>query len=467
MHRRLDGFSLTGKSWSVSLAIPKDEDINKFRQFVKQKVSPVFKSFSSTISDKWQAYELLQRLLMSRGYGEARALAVIAECEQKSAQRGYVTPETHADFLHMVNEAITPFGGPLSLSGTASTALGTEAESQPPVSPVVTPELLGMNISECFDRFLKLRLKDWKQSTAMAYLNTQGRLDTLGLGSIPVADLKRSQLDSIRQAMIDAGQKAGTINLLFRQVKQAITEIEQAYGEDEGFDWSRALKNLTSMKALKDDAKTIDRAWPTEAIQEVSAKLADKMNSPHTTEPNKVRRKGAYWQLWLSLATGCRRGEAESLKVSDIVRDDESGKYGIHIRGTKTQASNRLVPLVDDLNGFNLADFLSYVETLPSEGSLLCAGGSLENLSKTERSSYKMSNDAGLTLHGLRHTAATTLATLGLEPALLSQFMGHSGATLGGSEVTLRYITGALDARRHEWLKLHEAIEPLVQASKV
>ena len=38
---RLDGQILTGEVWSISIAIPTDEEINSFRQFVKQKVSPV------------------------------------------------------------------------------------------------------------------------------------------------------------------------------------------------------------------------------------------------------------------------------------------------------------------------------------------------------------------------------------------------------------------------------------------
>ena len=45
------------------------------------------KAYAVTVSDKWDALTLLNRLLLARGYGEDRALAVIAECEQR-AQRG-------------------------------------------------------------------------------------------------------------------------------------------------------------------------------------------------------------------------------------------------------------------------------------------------------------------------------------------------------------------------------------------
>ncbi|MFM5788538.1 tyrosine-type recombinase/integrase [Aeromonas veronii] len=457
--RRLDGQILTGEAWSVSIAIPTDEDINSFRQFVKQKVSPVIKAFGSTITTRGDAYVFLSRLLLQRGYGEARALAVIAECEQRSAQRGYVTPETPADFLHMVNEAITPWGGPIA-----------EAPQVPQVpSNASTCEVnlsQGMTIDECYSRFVELKRGDWETSTRGAYETSQRRLQALGLASVLVADLKRSQLDTVRQTMINDGLKAGSINLLFRHLKQALADVEAAYGEDEGFDWTRPLKNLSNFKALKDDADKIDRAWPVEAIQEVAAKLAEKATGPRVNEANRAKRWGSYWQLWLSLATGGRKAEMEAVKVSDIVRDDDSDRYGIHIRGTKTQNADRLVPLVDGLNGFNLAAFLEYIKTLDGPDALVCGGSSLDNLSKRERASYKMGNGEGLTIHGLRHTAATTLCALGLEPALLSQFMGHAAANQGGAEVTLRYITGALDARRHEWLKLHEAIEPLVKASR-
>lgn len=446
---------------SVAYTLPVHEDIDSLRSFIKEKVKPVMNAFKPTT--KWEAYELLQRLLLARGYGEARIVAVITECEQKAATGA--NPETPTDLMHMVNDAVTPYGGPIHKDHEPANAPSSE------MAPLVAKTSTGMTIGECFDRFLKLRLKDWKQSTARAYLNTQGRLGELGLESIPVADLKRSQLDSVRQSMMDAGQKAGTINLLFRQIRQAITEVEQAYGEDEGLDWSRTLKNLSGMKALKDEAAKVDRAWPPEAIREVSDSLSLKITKGYRMgDITKLRRLGAYWQLWLALATAGRKSELEASRLSDVVYDEHHDRIGLHIRGTKTKSSDRLVPLVDGLNGFPLAYFKAYISTLREvsgeEDPLLCFGASLENLTKRERARYTMDNGDGLTIHGLRHTAATTLAKLGLEPALLSQFMGHSGSSLGGADVTLRYITGALDARRHEWLKLYDAIEPLVRLNQ-
>lgn len=440
-----------GSKWSASQAIPSGEDVELVRQFINERVKPIMKAYAVTVSDKWDALTLLNRLLLARGYGEDRALAVITECEQR-AQRG-PQRQTSRDWMDLITE-VAP-----EIEPDVTTQV--ETLKAPPSPPV---EAMGLTLGQVFERFLQLRLPDWKTSTAGAYKTTLAKLNALGLASLPVADLKRSTLDATRQGMInDGGMKAGSVNLVFRHLCQALREVEQVYGEDEGLDFTKAIKHLTGLKPLKDESKAVDRAWPAEAITEVSDKLADKMNSPHLSEANRVRRTGAYWQLWLSLATGCRKGEAEALRKGDIVR--EGSLMGIHIKGTKSKASDRMLPLVDGLNGFNLSEFEAYLETLPSDDTLLCGGGSLENLSKTERAAFQMSNGDGLTIHGLRHTAATTLATLGLDPVLLSQFMGHAQA-VAGSEVTQRYITGAIEARKGEWLKLHEAIEPLVKASE-
>ncbi|WP_259232197.1 tyrosine-type recombinase/integrase [Aeromonas hydrophila] len=415
------------------------------------------KAYAVTVSDKWDALTLLNRLLLARGYGEDRALAVIAECEQR-AQRG-PQRQTSRDWMDLITD-VAP-----EIEPDVTAPVETPRAVRDP-SPEQLQVEQGPTLGQVFERFLQLRLPDWKTSTTGAYKTTLAKLNALGLASLPVADLKRSTLDTTRQGMIndDGGMKAGSVNLVFRHLCQALREVEQVYGEDEGLDFTKAIKHLTGLKPLKDESKAVDRAWPVEAVTEVSAKLADKMNSPHLSEANRVRRTGAYWQLWLSLATGCRKGEAEALRKGDIVREDSL--MGIHIKGTKSKAADRMLPLVDGLNGFNLSEFEAYLETLPSDDTLLCGGGSLENLSKTERAAFQMSNGDGLTIHGLRHTAATTLATLGLDPVLLSQFMGHAQA-VAGSEVTQRYITGAIEARKGEWLKLHEAIEPLVRDARV
>ncbi|MCS3769655.1 integrase [Aeromonas hydrophila] len=427
------------------------------RQFINERVKPIMKAYAVTVSDKWDALTLLNRLLLARGYGEDRALAVIAECEQR-AQRG-PQRQTSRDWMDLITD-VAP-----EIEPDVTAPVETPRAVRDP-SPEQLQVEQGPTLGQVFERFLQLRLPDWKTSTTGAYKTTLAKLNALGLASLPVADLKRSTLDTTRQGMIndDGGMKAGSVNLVFRHLCQALREVEQVYGEDEGLDFTKAIKHLTGLKPLKDESKAVDRAWPVEAVTEVSAKLADKMNSPHLSEANRVRRTGAYWQLWLSLATGCRKGEAEALRKGDIVREDSL--MGIHIKGTKSKAADRMLPLVDGLNGFNLSEFEAYLETLPSDDTLLCGGGSLENLSKTERAAFQMSNGDGLTIHGLRHTAATTLATLGLDPVLLSQFMGHAQA-VAGSEVTQRYITGAIEARKGEWLKLHEAIEPLVRDARV
>ncbi len=117
-------------AWSGTLALPAGEDPEEVRKFVNEKVKPVFNSYSHLIApSKWDAMSYLQRLMLQRGWGEERALAVMIELEQK-AMRG-PEPKTVRDWRYVMTETLKPYGEALEpvqeeLTEAAATSIRPE-----------------------------------------------------------------------------------------------------------------------------------------------------------------------------------------------------------------------------------------------------------------------------------------------------------------------------------------------------
>lgn len=107
------------------------------------------------------------------------------------------------------------------------------------------------------------------------------------------------------------------------------------------------------------------------------------------------------------LYSGCRRNEALAVRREDV---DEQRQI-IHIRGTKTQLSDRYIPLFD-----NLRKLLS---VLPSCGALFPFHS--DYVSKQ----FKKYCHAH-TLHDLRHTFATRALESGVPMKVVQSWLGHS-----------------------------------------
>lgn len=107
------------------------------------------------------------------------------------------------------------------------------------------------------------------------------------------------------------------------------------------------------------------------------------------------------------LFSGCRRGESLGVKYEDI----DFNKKLIHIRGTKTDGSDRLIPLFKSIT--------ELLRDLPDSGNLFLV-----------KADYVTRNFKKLCpahrLHDLRHTFATRCLECGIPLKVVQSWLGHS-----------------------------------------
>lgn len=108
------------------------------------------------------------------------------------------------------------------------------------------------------------------------------------------------------------------------------------------------------------------------------------------------------------LYTGCRRSEALSLKWSDI----DFEKKLLHIPGTKTQSSDRTIPLFDNVE--------ELLKSMPITGDnvFYFRADYVTHVFKEFCPEHK--------LHDLRHTFATRCIELGIQLKVIQVWLGHS-----------------------------------------
>lgn len=447
-------------AWSGTLAIPAGEDPEEVRKFVNEKVKPVFNSYSHLITpDKWDAMSYLQRLMLQRGWGEERALAVMVELEQKALKGP--EPQTIKDWRYVMAETLKPYGETLEPIAEVAEPVH-KVVPQPVQQPPVAPAGTSITVTDAYNRFIDLKsgpAGDWKASTLNTHRANLRKVEALGLGSLDVEGLTRSDLEEARATMIDGDMKAGAINNVFRYLRQAINDCAIAYAADHGWDWQRTRQTLADFKPMKDTAAKVARHWSQEACQRADKALSDGLDdelSAKSTGSRQALQRGALWHLRLALATGARKSELEALRKDDIQFDPESGKAALHVRGTKTDAADRYIPLVDGLLGFPLGGFKEYIKTLPDGDTSVIHGRSIAGLTKDIREDYTLADGTGLTVHGLRHTFASNITAMGIDSKSFDALMGHGGSD--DRSLQKRYSTAAFELARKDWLALHDKL---------
>lgn len=191
----------------------------------------------------------------------------------------------------------------------------------------------------------------------------------------------------------------------------------------------------------------------------------DILTSPPTTNvryPAKSQRYGSYsrkemakfvthflslsgWEKWLFLLlsyTGARRGEIAKLSAEDIQFDDDSERYFIYIKESKTEAGIRCIPLHKKLVDWGFIDFVESKKTKSKANDLFPEIGYVNRISKVfiqirdqlEIPSVSLTGNRRV-VHSLRHTFITNAQSKVGNVNLIQQVVGHEHSKIGQTQL--------------------------------
>ncbi|RHG54830.1 integrase [Escherichia coli] len=295
--------------------------------------------------------------------------------------------------------------------------VSTEVFTQERQSSVVFSSLVSSLLAEKVQTLKTSSYKDLSSS-----LNTVSRFlpEDMDL-------MSRSEWLAVRDAMLASEVRPSTINKLLTKAKMCL-DYALMNGQLEG------RNPIERMKLVK-DVESKRRAFTDEELERLLGRVeAEYQFTRHTAQTSSEARR---WASLVSVVTGARSAEVCHLTKRDIVTLD-NGLVCIDInedgegKSVKNKHSVRLVPLTDGAYGFDLASFLSWVDTQPDEGPLFGMTPSAYSSWFNSRVMTEALGDAeNVSLHSLRHYwLATRMKERGVNLVDAQGILGHSSQSI-------------------------------------
>ncbi|EFD4946380.1 site-specific integrase [Escherichia coli] len=295
-------------------------------------------------------------------------------------------------------------------------------ERQPEVTIADQPAIC--SFSELVSSLLAEKVQTLKTSS---YKDLSSSLNTVSRFLPEDMDLmSRSEWLAVRDSMLASEVRPSTINKLLTKAKMCL-DYGLMNGQLEG------RNPIERMKLTKDiDSKR--RAFTDEELERLLVRVESEYQfTRHTAHTTSEARR---WASLVSVITGARAAEVCHLTKRDIVTLD-NGLVCIDInedgegKSVKNKHSVRLVPLTDGAYGFDLASFLSWVDTQPDEGPLFGMTPSAYSSWFNSRVMTEALGDAeNVSLHSLRHWLATCMKERGVNLVDAQGILGHSSQSI-------------------------------------
>ncbi|TGF81673.1 site-specific integrase [Escherichia coli] len=295
-------------------------------------------------------------------------------------------------------------------------------EPQPEVTIADQPAIC--SFSELVSSLLAEKVQTLKSSS---YKDLSSSLNTVSRFLPEDMDLmSRSGWLAVRDSMLAAEVRPSTINKLLTKAKMCL-DYALMNGQLEG------RNPIERMKLVK-DVESKRRAFTDEELERLLGRVeAEYQFTRHTAQTSSEARR---WASLVSVITGARAAEVCHLTKRDIVTLD-NGLVCIDInedgdgKSVKNKHSVRLVPLTDGAYGFDLASFLSWVDTQPDEGPLFGMTPSAYSSWFNSRVMTEALGDAeNVSLHSLRHWLATRMKEHGVNLVDAQGILGHSSQSI-------------------------------------
>ncbi len=271
--------------------------------------------------------------------------------------------------------------------------------------PVISSQ---MTVEQYLSEWIK-DPRDIKEATRLKYAGEIRKHIIPNIGKIKLCHLTTPDVQGMMDNLVKNGVSVRTTQILKNILSKALREAEK--------------KNLVTPGIM--DGVELNRYVPKERV------IWTEEEVKRFIESSKDSNYHFFFSMYVTY--GLRRGEAIAIRWEDIDLD----KKVIHIRrqytfegskaiitGTKTTNSIRDLPIVA-----HIEDLLRELGRKQKQGFVIEEDGKPVNPNKVNREFERIKKKTGLpdvTLHSLRHYAATALKNIGAEVKDVQMIMGHS-----------------------------------------